>query len=184
MPFIDLVNPDVSFDFLGGFFLAVFRRQKWLQHVGVLDAQAIDDPREFSHYDNTFPHVKIFASAFADSQAYFHAEPLSVCLTGAREWSPMYPLVHGVRLVESLQEFRRHGLPYWRYLRCRNYALNNFAADFALLLLHRHESGLAYVNPLKLIVQNCLFPNFYLSVLYYCGRRLKRFFRQARGNSE
>ena len=175
LQFMELVDPEVSFDFLGGFFLAVFRRELWLRHVDVLDQQAILDLREFSHYDNTFPHVKVFAKAFANSKAYFHADPLSVCLTGAREWSPMYGLVHGVRLIESLGEFRKNGLPLLQYLWCRNFGLNNFAADLGLMLFHGREAGLAYVNPWKLIIQNCLFPNFYLSVFFYVARKLKSY---------
>ena len=173
VPFLRLVDPEVSFDFLGGFFLAVFRRERWSQYADILDQKAISDLREFSHYDNTFPHVKIFARAFAHSRAYFHAEPLSVCLTGAREWSPMYPFVRSVRLVESLHEFRKNGLPFMQYLRCKNFALNNFAVDFALMLILKRESGITYINPWKLIMQNCLFPNFYLSVFYSVARKLK-----------
>lgn len=175
LPFMDLVNPKISFDFLGGMFLAVFRRRNWLQHVNELDESAISDPREFSHFDNTFPHVKIFAKAFAQSKAYFHAEPLSVCLTGAREWAPMYPFVHSVRLVEALYEYRKNGLPYLQYLRCKNYALNNFVPDFVSMLINKNESGFIYTNPLKLILRNCLYPNFYLSSLYYVIRKFKLF---------
>jgi len=175
MAFMDLIDPKISFDFLGGFFLAVFRRRNWLQHVNQLDENAISDLREFSHFDNTFPHVKIFAKAFALSYAYFHAKPLSVCLTGAREWAPMYPFVRSVRLVEALYEYRRNGLPYLQYLRCKNYALSNFIPDFVSMLINKHESGFIYTNPLKLVLGNCLYPNFYLSPLYYVIRKYKLF---------
>lgn len=174
MAFLDLIDPKISFDFLGGMFLAVFRRTKWEDSKSVLDHDAIHDPRTFSHFDNTFPHVKIFANAFARSHAYFHAEPLSVCLTGAREWSPMYPLVHSVRLVEALDEYRKNGLPYPQFWRCKNYALNNFIPDMGAMILHRERSGFRYVNPAMLTLKACLFPNFYLSPISFAGRRLKR----------
>ena len=48
MRFMDLVNPKISFDFLGGMFLSVFRRQNWIQNVNVLDEAAVSDPRTFS----------------------------------------------------------------------------------------------------------------------------------------
>jgi glycosyltransferase involved in cell wall biosynthesis len=183
--FIDLVNPKISFDFLGGMYLAVFRRRNWIEHAGVLDAAAMCDSRVFSHFDNTFPHVKIFASAFAGSNAYFSAKPLSVCLTGAREWAPMYALVHSVRLVEALGEYRRNGLPFLRYLRCRNYALNNFVPDLGSMFFRRRLSGFGYVNPVKLVFSNLLYPNFYLSVIYFVIRKSKLMLGRAiRGQRE
>ena len=175
IPFLDLINPAISFDFLGGMFLSVFRRDKWLENVKELDTKAINDMRTFSHVDNTFPHIKIFSKAFANSTAYFNAEPLSVCLTGAREWSPMYPFVHSVRLVEALGEYRKNGLGLFKYLWCRNFALNSFIPDIMSMYLYRKISGFQYVNPIKLILSNCLFPNFYLSVIYYFIRKFKSF---------
>jgi glycosyltransferase involved in cell wall biosynthesis len=171
LPFLDLIDPRRSFDFLGGMYLSVFRRKLWQANVDALDPGAVRDSRTFSHFDNTFPHVKIFAAAFARSRAYFNADPLSVCLTGAREWTPMYPLVKSVRLVEALEEYRRQGLGFWRYWRCRNFALKNFVPDLVSMFVHRRQSGFAYVNPLKLILSNCLYPNFYISVLAFVVRK-------------
>jgi glycosyltransferase involved in cell wall biosynthesis len=171
--FMDLINPKISFDFLGGMFLSVFRRKNWLENVNVLDSDAIEDARTFSHFDNTFPHVKIFASAFAESRAYFNADPLNVCLTGVREWGPMYPLVHSVRLIESLDQYRRNGLPIVRYWQCKNFALNSFIPDLAKMYVTKDVSGIGYINPMNLIWRNCLYPNFYLSVFYFFARKLK-----------
>ena len=185
MMFMDLVSPKISFDFLGGMFLSVFRRQNWILNVNVLDASAVEDARTFSHFDNTFPHVKIFANAFANSKAYFNAKPLSVCLSGAREWSPMYPFLHSVRLVEALGEYRKNGLGYVNYLRCKNYALNNFLPDLVSMFIHKNYSGYAYVRPLKLIFENCLFPNFYFSFFNFFIRKgriiLSRVFKAREG---
>lgn len=176
LPFFDLINPKISFDFLGGIFLSVFRKKNWDANINVLDENAILDDRMFSHFDNTFPHLKIFAKAFSSSTAYFNTKPLNVCLTGAREWSPMYPLIHSVRLVEALDEYRNNGLPYWRYVRCKNYALNNFIPDFINIFIHRKTSGYLYVNSLKLFIDYFLYPNFYLSFFYFIGRRLRKYF--------
>jgi len=182
MRFLDLVNPDVSFDFLGGMFLSVFRRRNWLQHVNVLDEAALLDSRTFSHFDNTFPHVKIFSRAFANSRAFFSAKPLSVCLTGAREWAPMYPFVHSVRLVEALDEYRKNGLSFIKFLRYKNYALNNFIPDFVSMLINRDRSGFVYVKPLPLILGNCLYPNFYLSFFNFFIRRLRSMVANGHGH--
>lgn len=173
LAFIELVDPKISFDFLGGMFLSVFRRGNWIKHQGHLDSAAIEDMNTFSHFDNTFPHVKIFSKAFANSNAFFLAEPLSVCLTGAREWSPMYPFVHSIRLVEALDEYRKNGLPYRKYLWCRNFALNSFIPDMAYMYLNRDISGFKYASPIKLLFKNCIFPNLYLSIIYFFIRKLK-----------
>lgn len=180
--FLDLVDPKVSFDFLGGMYLSVFRREKWISSVHVLGEAAFSDRRTFSNFDNTLPHVKIFSRAFAHSQAYFCANPLSVCLTGAREWAPMYPFVRSVRLVEALDEYRKNGLPYLKYVRCKNFALKNFLPDLAYMLINRNISGVSYVSPLKLIFRNLLYPNFHLSIIYYFARKLKSFLAR-RGSS-
>lgn len=174
--FLDLIDPKISFDFLGGIFLSVFRKQNWDMNINVLDRNAILDDRPFSHFDNTFPHIKIFAKAFSSSRAYFNTKPLNVCLTGAREWSPMYPLIHSVRLVEALQEYRKNGLSYWKYVYCKNYALNHFVPDFINIILNKNKSGYLYVRPLKLFFKYCLYPNFYLSFFYFIGRRLRKFY--------
>ena len=178
IPFLQLIDPKISFDFLGGMFLSVFRRKNWVLNTNVLNEKALQDSRTFSHFDNTFPHVKIFAKAYATSIAYFNVTPLNVCLTGAREWSPMSPLIMSVRLVEALGEYRKNGLPFWQYVYCKNYALHNFIPDFISMLLHKNVSGYAYIRPIKLFSDNFLYPNFYLSFFYFIGRRLRRIFNR------
>lgn len=179
MKFMDLIDPRISFDFLGGMYLAVFRRQNWIQNANTLDNAAVSDLRTFSHFDNTFPHIKIFAKAFSSSKAYFCARPLSVCLTGAREWAPMYSLIRSVRLVEALDEYRKNGLPYIRYLQCKNFTLGNFLPDIAYLFINKDRSGLVYIKLSKLIFRYFLYPNVYLSAIYYFVRKLKAVIRNA-----
>lgn len=171
LPFLKLIDPKVSFDFLGGIFLSVFRRNMWLSNVDILSPTALSDHRVYSHLDNTFPHINIFAKAFSGSKAYFYAIPASVCLTGAREWAPMYPLVKSVRLVEALDEYRKNGLPRLRYWYCRNAALNTFAPDIVRLLANKGKSGYEYVDLAHLIWSNCVYPNCYLSMFYPFFRR-------------
>lgn len=171
--FLDLIDPNISFDFLGGMFLAVFRRDKWCSNVGVVDQEALTDSRVFSYFDNTFVHVKIFAKSFADSQAFFYSKPLSVCLTGAREWSPMYPFVRSVRLIEALEQYKYSGLSLKRYLYCKNFALRTFLPDLAYMLVNKKTSGFGFIKPFKHILKNMFYPNLYFSLLYYFIRKLK-----------
>ncbi len=171
--FFELINPKVSFDFLGGMFLSIFKRKMWLENVSILNNEAINDTRVFSHFDNTFPHVKIFSKAFANSKAYFQLEPLSVCLSGAREWAQMNPLVSSIRLVEALYEYRKNGLNYFQYIYCKNKALSNFIPHLLKILLNKENSGYDYIILRKHIINNMLYPNFYLSVIYYLYKKLK-----------
>lgn len=181
MNFLELIDPRISFDFLGGIFLSVFRRSKWNLNTNVLDENAVRDERTFSHFDNTFPHVKIFANAFPSSRAYFNTRPLNVCLTGAREWAPMYPFVRSVRLVEALQEYRRNGLPFWRYVYCKNNALGYCVPDLINIFINRGRSGYAYIRPFKLLLEYCWYPNFYFSFFYFVGRRARNLYERLLG---
>ena len=158
--------------------LSVFRRENWKQNVGVLDESAVKDRRVFSHFDNTFPQLKIFSRAFAYSTAYFNADPLSVCLSSVREWAPMSHLVQSVRLVEALGEYRKNGLPFMRYIMCKNFALSRFMPALVWMIINREHSGYTYINPLKLILANCLYPNFYLSTFTYLFRQVKKRWRK------
>ena len=165
--FISLVDPKVSFDFIGAMFLAIFRRENWIKNVDALNYDVITDPLTFSHFDNTFPHVKIFSRAFAGSQAYIHSDPLTVNLSGAREWAPMSPLINIVRLIEALEQYRLNGLSRRQYLRCKNFALRTFFPDYMRMLFRRKESGFSYIRPFHLLLNSLLFPNAWLSPFYY-----------------
>jgi len=179
MPFLKLIDPKICFDYLGGIYLSVFRRSLWLANTQCLDEAAICDDRSLSHPDNSFPHVKIFAHAFSKSIAYFSAEPASVCLTGAQEWSPMGPLILSIRLPEALEEYKKNGLTWHAYWHCRNAALSNFFLDMMRLVFDKKNTGGEYVNIPKVLVQNCIYPNFYLSFFYPFFR--KSFWIKIRG---
>jgi hypothetical protein len=169
--FLDLISPNVSFDFLGGMFLSVFRRSNWLENKNMLDESAIADLRTFSHFDNTFPHVKIFAYAFSKSIAYFNPHPIIVCLTGVREWGSLQSMIMSVRLIESLELYRKVGLGLFQYLKCRNYALRAFLPHIVWMFLHPKVSGLKYLSLNKLMLGNLMYPNLYLSPLNYSVRK-------------
>ena len=178
--FLDLIDPKVSFDFLGGMFLSVFRRSKWQENKHILDSSAIADLRTFSHFDNTFPHVKIFAYSFAKSIAYFNPHPVIVCLTGAREWAPMQSMISSVRLIEALELYRKVGLGFLRYLKCRNYALRSFLPHMAWIFINPKVSGLRYIKFNTSMFGNLMYPNFYLSPLNYCMRKILVIIRKIR----
>ena len=49
------------------------------------------------------------------------------------------------------------------------------------MFFHRKLSGFAYVNPVKLVFSNLLYPNFYLSVIYFVIRKSKLILSRAFG---
>lgn len=172
LPFLRLIDKRISFDFLGGMFLSVFRREGWLKSVHFLDPIAINDKRTFSNFDNTFPHVKIFAYAFSDSKAYFNSEPLIVSLSGVREWEPLQSMVMNIRLIEALNLYRARGLGLFKYLECKNYALRSFLPQLAWMVLNKKVSGIELVPLKKVLIHYAIYPNFYFSLLYYFLRKI------------
>ncbi len=170
--FLELIDPDVSFDFLGGMFLSAFRRSMWDNMVHTLDPEAIQSDQTFSHFDNTFPHLKVWANAFANSTAYFNAAPMIVCITGHREWAPLEPLVRNIRLVEALEIYRENGLPLWQYVRCKNFALRNYFSGLVNMMLHRNLYAFE-IHLFKHYLGCAFYPNVYLSFFYVCGRKFK-----------
>ena len=169
--FMDLINPEISFDFLGGMFLSVFRRNNWLRNISNLDENALNSDKTFSHFDNTFPHIKIFSKAFAKSKAYFNSKPLIVSLSGAREWAPMYHFVRSVRLVEALNEYKKNGLSLYNYHFNKNHVLRTFIPDIFWMLFNYKISGIKFVKPFKHIFKNLIYPNTYMSLFYYIRKK-------------
>ena len=92
LKFWDLIDRNVSFDFMLGNFVNIFRRKMWMNNVHVLNKKLIKY-KLFSNFENTCLHLKIHANAFRKSLCYFQAEPLSVNLYGVREWKSLYPFI-------------------------------------------------------------------------------------------
>lgn len=174
--FWELIDPKISFDFLLGMFLTIFRRQMWMDNIKFLDKKLIKDPRWIANFDNTCFNVKVFANAFKNSKAFYCAEPLSINHYGLRQWSNLYPLIEIVRMPEMLEYYRKNGLGFFRYIYCRNFTLRNFFNYLARILLMKEKAGIQYVNFSKLILNNLFYPNVYLSPIYFFLRRIKRIF--------
>lgn len=173
--FFDLIDPKISFDFLGGMYLSIFRKKNWIQNLNVLNRNHISNLIEFSSLDNTFPHTKIYAHAFNNSKAFFFSKPITINLSGTREWNYLYPLVMSYRLPELLEEYRKNGLSFFQYIYCKNFALRNFIPDTLNLLFSKKINFFNYINIYKNIIKNIFYPNFYLSILYFFLRKLFKY---------
>jgi glycosyltransferase involved in cell wall biosynthesis len=163
IPFFNLIDPKISFDYLGGVFLSIFRREKWIEHKKIIKDSYLDDQRIFSNLHNTFPHIVIFSAAFTKSKAYFCSEPVSGNISGVREWAPMWPLIKSIRLVEAVDQYRSTGLPLLQYIYCKNSALNTYIPDILIMHLKGRLTGVHYIDLRKSLLGAIFYPNFYYS---------------------
>lgn len=170
--FWDLIDPNVSYDFLLAIYLIVFRREKWTNNLNVVDKELIKDPRDWSNFENTCLHLKIFTSAFNKSKVYFQAEPLSVTLQGAREWKDLYEFIEIIRMPELLDYYRSQGFNFSKFVYCKNYSLRNFIPYLVKILLRGKKGGTNYIKFSKHILKNLIYPNVYLSLIYFIFRKL------------
>lgn len=177
LDFFDLIDPKISFDFLLGVFVCVFRAKKWRENLHVIDKKLIKDRRTWSNFENTCFFIKVFCSAFSRSQAYFCAKPLTVSLHGIREWGDLYPLVEIVRIPEALDYYRSKGLKLSKYYIAKNFALKNFFNYFIKILMNRKKMGFKYISLYKHFFPNLLYPNSWLSIIYFIFRKIKVSFR-------
>ena len=168
LKFWDLIDHKVSFDFMAGNFVNIFRRKMWMDNVHVLDKKSINDKNSIL----TLLHLKIHANAFRKSLCYFHAEPLSVNLYGVREWKSFYPFISTFILCEKLDYYRSKGLNFFKYIYCKNYTLRNFASNLTKTVIGGKATGLYFLNFNKHIFQNLLYPNVYLSIFYFIFRKI------------
>ena len=173
LKFFDLIDKKISFDYLLGIFVCVFRREKWLKNLHVIDKELIKDTRVWSNFENTCFFIKIFCSAFSKSNAYFCAKPLSVSLHGIREWGNLYPFVEIVRIPEALDYYRSKGLSLSSYIFNKNYALRNFFNYFIKIFIFGDKMGRNYINFKKHFLSNLIYPNAWLSIIYFVNRKIK-----------
>ena len=146
LKFFDLIDPQISFDFLLGMYLLLFKRKKWEENVDVVDEKLISDIRTFATFDNTCAYVKIISKAFSNSKAYYQADPLSINLKGKREWSNFYNFIEIIRIPEVLDVHKSNGLSGVKFFYCKNYALRNFIPNFVKMFIKRDVSGFQYIN--------------------------------------
>ena len=170
--FWEIIDPKISWEFLIGIYLSLFKTKKWLKSIDILDKEKIKDSRYWSNFDNTCLHPIVIANAFKNSKAYICAEPLSVNLVGEREWKSMYEFVETVRIPELLDYYRKQGLSLTSYLYCKNFALRNFSNYMFKIIIGGEKMGSNYLNIKNHILKNLFYPNVYLSIIYFIFRKI------------
>lgn len=175
LDFLDLINPNISFDYLLGIYLSIFKTRKFKNNTHIIDNNLINDKNIFSNFENTAPHVKIFAKSFYKSKAYLVAEPLSVNLHGVREWNNLWDFIEIIRIPEALDEYKKNGLSFFKYHLYKNQSIKNFLPCLIKIFLNRDKSNFKYILLYKHIIKNMIYPNFYLSILYFLLRKIKKY---------
>ncbi len=170
--FFDLINSSVSWDFLLGIFLTIYKREKFIKNINILDKVKLNDPGVWSTIDNTAPHVKVFSYTFKNSNSYIQAKPLSVNLFGDKGWSLTYPFVIIIRIPEILDIYRKNGLSFLKYIRLKNYALKKFIPFMYFIIKNKKVSNYEYISLKKNIINNIFYPNIYLFGIYYVLKKI------------
>lgn len=169
--FFDLVNPKISFDCLMGTFLTIFNTSQWNKNVNIVNNNLLKKVGTFSSFENTCPHIIIFAKSFAKHKTYFLSKPLSVNLSGLREWSYLWDFVEIVRIPEILDEYKKNGLSFYKYYYYKNAVLKNFIPCLFKIIFYKNNKIYKYISCYKHIIKNLFFPNVYLSVFFFLHRK-------------
>ncbi len=170
--FFNLIHPSVSWDFLLGIFLTIYKRKKFIKNINILDKKKLNDPRVWSTIDNTAPHVKVFSYAFRNSNSYIQAKPLSINLFGDKGWSQTYPFVLIIRIPEILDIYRKNGLPFLSYVKLKNYSLKKFIPLMYFIIKNKKSSNFKYISLKKNIINNIFYPNVYFFGFYYVIKKI------------
>ena len=174
--FFSLVNPSISWDFMLAMFLTISRRKKFMKNINLLDKKKLSDPRVWSTIDNTVPHVKIFSHTFKDSSCYFQAKPLLASLFGEKGWSKIYPFIMIIRIPEIIDIYRKNGLPFFKYILYKNYALKKFFPYLFYIIKNKNDSNYKFINFKKNILKNIIYPNIYFFGFYYLIKKIFNMF--------
>ena len=170
--FFDLINHNISFDFMLGIFLAIFKKRIWDKNLFRINQNFIKDKKIYSTFDNTAPHVIIWSSGFKNSKAYFQSKPLSINTHGVREWVDLYPFVEGIRIPEVLDYYRSAGLQLHKYLYYKNFALRKLLICLFQIYFFKNINGREYINIKKHIIYNLLYPSIYIGAIYFILRKI------------
>ena len=114
----------------------------------------------------------MFSNAFKNSPSYIQARPLTVNLFGEKEWSKKYPFVAIIRIPEILDIYRKNGLPFMKYIRCKNFSLKKFIPYMYFIIKNKKNSNYKYINFKKVIISNIFYPNIYFYGFFFLIRRI------------
>ena len=138
----------------------------------VIEKDKLKDLRPWSNFDNTCLHPKILCNAFKNSNAFFCSKPLSINLTGVREWTSLYEFIEIVRIPELLDYYKSQGMGTLKYLYCKNFSLRNFSNYFFKIIIGGKKHSTDYIHVYNHIIKNLIYPNVYISIISFLIRKI------------
>ena len=172
--FWEVIDPNVSWEFLIGIFLSIFNREIWLEGLKYINQKDIEDKRLWSNFDNTCLNAKIISTVFKNKESFICSKPLSVNLIGEREWASLYDFIEIVRIPELLDYYRSQGMSFWRYIYCKNFSLRNFFNFFTKIIIRGDKAGRNYLDYNKHFFKNLIFPYAWLSIIFFAIRLIHK----------
>ena len=172
--FWEIIDPDVSWEFLIGIFLSIFNRKMWLEGLDCLSKKDLEDKNIWSNFDNTCLNAKVVSTVFKDKKSFICSQPLSVNLIGEREWVNLYDFIEIVRIPELIDYYRSQGMGFFKYIYCKNFALRNFFNFFTKIMIHGDKAGRNYVNFYNHFLKNLIYPYAWLSIIFFVMRAIRK----------
>ena len=108
--FFELIDYNVSWDFLLGIFLCIFKKI-FLRHLKIIDKKKLYKPYQWSTFENTALY-RVYAAAFKNSKVLIQSKPLIVSTYGHKDWKDLWDFVKIVRIPELLNMYRKRGMKY------------------------------------------------------------------------
>ena len=59
----------------------------------------------------------------------------------SKDWGHLWAFVEGVTIPQVVDNYRKEGLPFVRYLKCKNYALRRLIPSFFHMIKNRKNSN-------------------------------------------
>lgn len=140
--YIELCDPDLSFDLMGGMFLLVFDKTGF-DKLEVKFRNLISNNSEiFPDLFNTFPHTCIWNELLKDSPVVHSNFPLIASMQGEREWSAYYLMIRSIRIPELLILYNHTRSLLGMNLLSPQRVLKNFWLDLLRILFLSKNRGL------------------------------------------
>ena len=172
--FWEIIDPDVSWEFLIGIFLSIFNREMLLEGLDCLNKKDLEDKNIWSNFDNTCLNAKVISTVFKDKKSFICSQPLSVNLIGEREWVNLYDFIEIVRIPELIDYYKSQGMGFFKYIYCKNFALRNFFNFFTKIMIHGDKAGRNYVNFYNHFLKNLIYPYAWLSIIFFVMRAIRK----------
>ena len=159
-----MIDYNVSWDFLLGIFQSIYKKQKFLNQIKILNKKKLYQSGVWSSFENTCFIQELYAAAFCKSKAHIQATPLIVSTWGHKEWEKLYDFIKIVRIPEMLNMYRKYGLNYFVYLKMKNFSLKDFFPGLRNIIKIGKKGGTTYINLYEHIFINIFFPSIYINL--------------------